>query len=96
MTWPTYRAWKASVAYLDGSDIKSNVAGGPDQKENEADFRLDYVVQAGPLKGSVLPRTGTYHGKNTGTADQDQTRLIFNYTYAIFNWAAPHCVGTRR
>jgi hypothetical protein len=76
---------KASVAYLDGRDIKSKVAGGPDQKENEADFRLDYVVQAGPLKGfGTTFRTGTYHGKNTGTADQDQTRLIFNYTYAIF------------
>lgn len=76
---------KASVAYLDGKDIKSAVAGGPDQKENETDFRLDYVVQAGPLKGfGTTLRTGTYHGKNTGTADQDQTRLIFNYTYAIF------------
>ena len=76
---------KASVAYLDGTDIKSKVAGGPDQKENETDLRLDYVVQAGPLKGfGTTLRTGTYHGKNTGTADQDQTRLIFNYTYAIF------------
>ncbi|MGY4637231.1 OprD family outer membrane porin [Pseudomonas sp. TE24901] len=76
---------KASIAYLDGTDIKSKVAGGADQKENETDFRLDYVVQEGPLKGfGTTFRTGTYHGHNTGTADQDQTRLIFNYTYAIF------------
>ena len=76
---------KASVAYLDGTGIKSKVAGGSDQKENETDFRLDYVVQQGPLKGfGTTFRTGTYKGHNTGTADQDQTRLIFNYTYAIF------------
>ena len=61
------------------------VAEGPDEDENEADLQQDCVVQAGTLKGFAAKlRTGTYQGKNGGTADQDQTRLIFNYTYAIF------------
>ena len=45
-------------------------------------MRLDYVVQQGPLKGfGTTLRHGTYRGSSTGIADQDQTRLIFNYTY---------------
>ncbi|WLI12885.1 MULTISPECIES: OprD family porin [Pseudomonas] len=72
---------KAAVAYLHGDDIKS-ATGGSDSSEWERDMRLDYVVQQGPLKGfGTTLRHGTYRGSSTGIADQDQTRLIFNYTY---------------
>ncbi|AXP05911.1 OprD family outer membrane porin [Pseudomonas bijieensis] len=72
---------KASIAYLHGDDIKS-ATGGSDSSEWERDMRLDYVVQQGPLKGfGTTLRHGTYRGSSTGIADQDQTRLIFNYTY---------------
>ncbi|WP_237886870.1 OprD family porin [Pseudomonas sp. PGPR40] len=72
---------KAAVAYLHGDDIKS-ATGGSDSSEWERDMRLDYVVQQGALKGfGTTLRHGTYRGSSTGIADQDQTRLIFNYTY---------------
>ncbi|EJM01880.1 outer membrane porin, OprD family [Pseudomonas sp. GM102] len=72
---------KAAIAYLYGDDIKS-ATGGSDSSEWERDMRLDYVVQQGPLKGfGTTLRHGTYRGSSTGIADQDQTRLIFNYTY---------------
>ena len=81
-----FRTWvpglKASIAYLRGDDIKAKVAGGSDQSEAERDLRVDYVIQEGPLKGfGTTVRTGNYHGENTGTSSQDQTRIIFNYTY---------------
>lgn len=72
---------KAAISYLHGDDIKS-ATGGSDSSEWERDMRLDYVVQQGPLKGfGTTLRHGTYRGSSTGIADQDQTRLIFNYTY---------------
>ena len=72
---------KATIAYLHGDDIKS-VNGASESSEWERDMRLDYVVQQGPLKGfGTTLRHGTYRGSSTGIADQDQTRLIFNYTY---------------
>lgn len=72
---------KASIAYLHGDDIKS-ATGGSETSEWERDMRLDYVVQQGPLKGfGTTLRHGSYRGSSTGIADQDQTRLIFNYTY---------------
>ncbi|SEN82649.1 OprD family outer membrane porin [Pseudomonas sp. NFACC39-1] len=72
---------KAAVSYLHGDDIKSST-GGSDSSEWERDMRLDYVVQQGPLKGfGTTLRHGTYRGSSTGIADQDQTRVIFNYTY---------------
>ncbi|MCS3471511.1 hypothetical protein M2401_005275 [Pseudomonas sp. JUb42] len=81
-----FRNWvpglKASFAYLSGDNIKAKVAGGSELHEAERDMRLDYVVQAGLLKGfGTTIRTGNYHGENTGTSSQDQTRIIFNYTY---------------
>ena len=72
---------KAAIAYLHGDDIKS-ATGGSETSEWERDMRLDYVVQQGPLKGfGTTLRHGSYRGSSTGIADQDQTRLIFNYTY---------------
>jgi len=78
---------KASVAYLRGDDIKDRTVSGVEHNEWERDLRVDYVIQTGYLKGfGTTLRHGTYRGSYTaGSAqdikDQDQTRLIFNYTY---------------
>ncbi|WP_077044831.1 OprD family outer membrane porin [Pseudomonas sp. KK4] len=75
---------KASVAYLRGEDIK-NPRGGRDLSEWERDLRIDYNILHGPLKGfSTTLRHGTYRSDNTGIPNTDQTRLIFNYSYAFF------------
>ena len=72
---------KTSIAYLHGEDIKS-MTGGANQSEWERDMRVDYVIQSGALKGfGATLRHGVYRGSGTGIADQDQTRLIFNYSY---------------
>ncbi|MHC8329592.1 OprD family outer membrane porin [Pseudomonas sp. LB1P83] len=74
---------KASAAYLYGQDIKATNGVGKDLNERETDLRVDYVIQTGPLKGfGTTLRHGMYRG-NTSTLDQDQTRLIFNYTYSF-------------
>lgn len=74
---------KASIAYLNGQDIKATSGVGKDLSEHETDARIDYVIQTGALKGfGTTLRHGTYRG-NTSTLDQDQTRLIFNYTYSF-------------
>ncbi|EJM56087.1 OprD family outer membrane porin [Pseudomonas sp. GM48] len=74
---------KASLAYLHGQDIKAVDGVSKDQTEHETDARIDYVIQTGALKGfGTTLRHGTYRG-NTSTLDQDQTRLIFNYTYSF-------------
>ncbi|MGV8860869.1 MAG: OprD family outer membrane porin [Pseudomonas sp.] len=75
---------KASVAYLRGDDIKDVTGNGPDHSEWERDLRVDYVIQTGYLKGfGTTLRQGTYRGDGTGIPSQDQTRLIFNYTYSF-------------
>jgi len=72
---------RASAAYLYGDNIKTPTGVGSSQNERETDLRVDYVVQTGPLKGfGTTLRTGNYRG-DTNIANQDQTRLIFNYTY---------------
>ncbi|WP_415772122.1 OprD family outer membrane porin [Pseudomonas sp. LB3P38] len=74
---------KASISYLNGQDIKATSGTGKDLSEHETDARIDYVIQTGALKGfGTTLRHGTYRG-NTSTLDQDQTRLIFNYTYSF-------------
>ncbi|MGF6208616.1 OprD family outer membrane porin [Pseudomonas frederiksbergensis] len=76
---------KVSMAYLRGEDIKSVNGSAPDVHEWESDLRLDYVVPNGLLKGfGTTIRHGIYRGGGTSVADQDQTRLIFNYTYSFF------------
>lgn len=76
---------KASIGYLRGVDAKAVNGSGPDTHEWETDMRVDYVVAQGPLKGfGTTLRHGTYRGGGTSIADQDQTRLIFNYTYSFF------------
>ncbi|MFJ3366867.1 OprD family outer membrane porin [Pseudomonas sp. NPDC086251] len=76
---------KASISYLRGEDIKAVSGSGPDLHEVETDLRIDYVVPEGPLKGfGTTLRHGVYRGGGTSIDDQDQTRLIFNYTYSFF------------
>jgi hypothetical protein len=82
---------KAAFAYLKGTNIKSQRGNLGDSSEWERDMRIDYVFQDGLLKGfGATLRRANYRGDFTGTnaqnshiADQDQTRLIFNYTYAF-------------
>ena len=75
---------KASIAYLSGQDIKAASGTGKDLSEHETDARIDYVIQTGMLKGfGTTLRHGTYRGDGNSLVDQDQTRLIFNYTYSF-------------
>jgi hypothetical protein len=75
---------KASIAYLHGENIKATNGTGSDMSEWERDMRIDYTVQQGALKGfGVTLRNGVYRGSEINIADQDQTRLIFNYTYSF-------------
>ena len=75
---------KASIAYLHGDNIKATNGSGSDMSEWERDMRIDYTVQQGALKGfGVTLRNGVYRGSEINIADQDQTRLIFNYTYSF-------------
>lgn len=75
---------KTSISYLHGDNIKARNGTGSDQSEWESDMRVDYTIQAGALKGfGTTLRHGTYRGSDTGIPSQDQTRLIFNYTYSF-------------
>ncbi|WP_223490598.1 OprD family porin [Pseudomonas sp. A-RE-19] len=75
---------KTSIAYLHGDDIKAKSGVGSDMSEWERDMRIDYTIQQGSLKGfGVTLRNGVYRGSQIDIADQDQTRLIFNYTYSF-------------
>lgn len=77
---------KAAFAYLHGTDIKAanTAVDKSDSSEWERDMRIDYVFQDGPLKGfGATLRRANYRGDSGTPADQDQTRLIFNYTYAF-------------
>ncbi|CAI8940630.1 Porin [Pseudomonas sp. IT-P171] len=82
---------KASAVYLRGENIKASNGVGKDLTEWERDLRVDYVIQTGPLKGfGTTLRHGTYRGdtpnatsNSSRIAAQDQTRLIFNYTYSF-------------
>ena len=72
---------KASVSYLRGDDIR-NKSGDGTYNEWERDARIDYVIQEGTFKGlGATLRHGVYRGSGESSADRDQTRLIFNYTY---------------
>ncbi|MBB2496608.1 OprD family porin [Aquipseudomonas ullengensis] len=71
---------KAVVTYLSGDNIDS--ASG-DQQEWERDFRLDYTLQNGALKGlGISWRNASLRG-NTSAADQDENRLILSYSLPI-------------
>jgi hypothetical protein len=71
---------KATVTYLSGSNID---AADSDRKEWERDFRVDYTLQEGTLKGLGLSwRNATFRG-NTSAADQDENRLIVSYSLPL-------------
>lgn len=71
---------KAAVSYLRGDDVKT-ASGTSEYSEWERDMRVDYVIQQGALKGfGTTVRHGSYRSSGVGD-DQDQTRVIFNYTY---------------
>ncbi len=71
---------KATVTYLSGSNIDAAVS---DRKEWERDFRVDYTLQEGALKGLGLSwRNATFRG-NTSAADQDENRLIVSYSLPL-------------
>jgi hypothetical protein len=77
---------KAAFAYLHGTDIKAanTAVDKSDSSEWERDMRIDYVFQDGLLKGfGATLRRANYRGDSGTTVDTDQTRLIFNYTYAF-------------
>ncbi|MWV10625.1 outer membrane porin, OprD family [Pseudomonas sp. R-28-1W-6] len=70
---------KATVTYLSGDNIDS--ADG-DKQEWERDFRLDYTLQEGALKGlGVSWRNASLRGN--AAADQDENRLILSYSLPI-------------
>ena len=78
---------KTAIAYIHAEDIKGTGAtAGREFSEWERDVRVDYVIQSGPLKGfGTTVRHGSYRADSdlAGATDQDQTRVIFNYTYAF-------------
>ncbi len=70
---------KASVVYLSGSDIDSAQS---DRKEWERDFRLDYTLQAGALKGLGVSWRNASLRSNVAT-DMDENRLIVSYSVPL-------------
>src|SRR5690606_25556005 len=68
---------KASVAYLRGTNasVSGNTPAATvkDGKEWERDFRLDYTLQDGPLKGVGLSwRNATQRGNVSSDADENR------------------------
>ncbi len=70
---------KASVAYLKGDNVDS---ADSDLKEWERDFRLDYTLQDGPLKGLGLSWRNASQRGNV-TTDLDENRLIVSYSLPL-------------
>lgn len=70
---------KASLVYFSGDDID---APGSDKREWERNIRVDYKVQSGWLKGvGFTVRNAMLRGNDT--RDQDDTRLIVNYSLPL-------------
>lgn len=70
---------KTTLAYLSGDNIDSATG---DKKEWERDFRIDYTLQNGALKGlGVSWRNASLRGNSS--ADQDENRLIVSYSLQI-------------
>lgn len=70
---------KATVTYLSGNNID---AAASDRKEWERDFRLDYALQDGPLKGlGVSWRNATF--RSNAATDLDENRLIVSYSLPL-------------
>ncbi|MFB8828206.1 OprD family porin [Azotobacter sp. CWF10] len=72
---------KASLMYYSGDDID---AAGSDRREWERDMRIDYTVQSGLFKGVGLTwRNAMWRGNDVGQRDQDENRLIVNYSIPL-------------
>ena len=70
---------KATVTYLKGDNID---AAGGELKEWERDFRLDYTLQEGSLKGLGFSwRNASLRGN--AAPDQDENRLIVSYSLPL-------------
>ncbi len=78
---------KAAIAYLYGDQIRLQSASLGRGSEWERDMRIDYVFQDGFMKGfGVTLRRANLRSDSdlyASQQDTDQTRLIFNYTYAF-------------
>ncbi|MCJ8207971.1 OprD family outer membrane porin [Pseudomonas sp. RGM2987] len=78
---------KAAISYISGRDIKDANGSGSEYKEWERDYRFDYTVPTGTLKGLgfTLRRANlrTNIPGSQGGADTDQTRFYINYSYAF-------------
>jgi len=68
---------KASLTYYSGDDIDQKSSDGEDQ-EWERDFRVDYVVPVGTLKGLGLTWRST---AVRGYRERDDNRLYVTYTW---------------
>ena len=70
---------KATVTYLSSNNIQN---AGADQQEWERDFRLDYTLQQGALKGLGFSwRNASL--RSEATSDTDQNRLIASYSLPL-------------
>ncbi|WP_285425304.1 MULTISPECIES: OprD family porin [unclassified Pseudomonas] len=78
---------KAAIAYLHGDQVRLNSATAGRGSEWERDMRVDYVFQDGFMKGfGVTVRRANLRSDDDlvgSQANTDQTRVIFNYTYAF-------------
>jgi hypothetical protein len=70
---------KATITYLSGDNID---AAASDRKEWERDFRLDYALQNGPLKGLGFSWRNASFRSNAAT-DLDENRLIVSYSLPL-------------
>ncbi|MFF7706487.1 OprD family outer membrane porin [Pseudomonas sp. NPDC007930] len=77
---------KATWTYVNGRDAIYNAARDR-ANEWESDYRIDYTLQSGPLKGlGFSAREGVYRtGLPAGTQNNvNQARFYVNYTYALW------------
>jgi len=70
---------KASLTYYSGDDVDAKSKSGEDQ-EWERDFRVDYVVPVGTLKGLGLTWRST---AVRGIRERDDNRLYVTYTWNL-------------
>ncbi|SER22313.1 outer membrane porin, OprD family [Azotobacter beijerinckii] len=71
---------KTKLIYFSGDDID---AAGSDNKEWERNFRVDYTVQSGLLKGVGLSWLNAAARGNDGR-DLDENRLVVSYSLPLF------------
>ncbi|SFB43339.1 OprD family outer membrane porin, partial [Azotobacter beijerinckii] len=71
---------KTKLIYFSGDDID---AAGSDNKEWERNFRVDYTVQNGLLKGVGLSWQNAATRGNDGR-DLDENRLVVTYSLPLF------------